>query len=78
MANALIEIRNTHSKEVVARATMTWCLQNWEEFVSDVVAVQDRMLLNADTHGGECEAHISLTTAEQSQWNPKKEAEKCS
>lgn len=73
MANALIEIRNTHSKEVVARATMTWNLQDWEEFVSDVVTVQDKMLLLSDTHGGECEAYISLATAEQPEWNPQKE-----
>jgi len=67
MVNAIIRIKNRSGK-VVAMATMSWGLQCWEKFVSGVIEVQDVMLQHADEQGGECNAHVSLSTNDISSW----------
>ena len=67
MVNAIIRIKN-RSDKVVAMATMSWGLQDWEKFVSGVIEVQDVMLRCADEQGGECNAHVALSTNDISSW----------
>ena len=67
MVNAIIRIKN-RSDKVVAMATMSWGLQDWEKFVLGVIEMQDVMLQCADEQGGECNAHVALSSNDISNW----------